>query len=281
MHEAHVPAGMPLMKKERYWLYATEAEDGWVITGVVKKRPDGLAEVHIPAEVNGKPVVELAMGWTFDPEWPEYIERLYFPDSIRRIRWNALRYVHQATLISTGRPNFREENGYLLSMDGKTLVSILDWTKDVHLIPGSVEVIGEGGVSFHRAECVMLPEGLREIGDNAFDGASIPFLMIPDGVKRIGNAAFHDCDMSAVVLPEGLESIGHHAFACTSLMDVTLPSTVRKIGEGAFSYCTLLRWAHLPVGLQVDVHGLFSLCAPELRICRYTETIRLGPDADE
>lgn len=63
-------------------------------------------------------------------------------------------------------------------------------------------------------------------------------VVIPEGVKEIGNDAFIDCGgLASVTIPEGVREIGSYAFGESSIQSVTIPKSVRSIGHGAFSYC--------------------------------------------
>jgi hypothetical protein len=57
---------------------------------------------------------------------------------------------------------------------------------------------------------------------------------IPNGIKVIGDRAFQSKSCYNVVIPEGVEKIGEYAFANTSNSSITVPSTVNEIGYHAF-----------------------------------------------
>jgi hypothetical protein len=60
-------------------------------------------------------------------------------------------------------------------------------------------------------------------------------VVIPDGVKSIGNSTFYENDMTSVTIPDSVKSIGKYAFKeCESLSKVTIPKSVTSIGSGAF-----------------------------------------------
>ena len=72
----------------------------------------------------------------------------------------------------------------------------------------------------NECEAIAFPEGVEEIGDEAFAECSeLKYLRIPDGVKKIGAGAFRDCN---------------------SLVDVFIPKSVEEIGENAFTHFSLI-----------------------------------------
>ena len=115
-----------------------------------------------------------------------------------------------------------------------------------------------------KEENPVIPDGVVEIGDNAFSYAKIRSLVIPEGVVKIGNGAFDSCDMlESITLPDTLETIGDDAFAfCEKLGEVNLPPKVRSLGCGAFAYCESLKKVTFPDGI-VDVENIFSNCPIE------------------
>lgn len=91
---------------------------------------------------------------------------------------------------------------------------------------------------------------------------SIQAVVLPKGLKRIGDDAFHGCkSLQEIELPDGLESIGESAFyGCESLKRIVIPKTVREIGKGAFSYCINLEEVVLPAGMITTPKSGFSYC---------------------
>ena len=66
----------------------------------------------------------------------------------------------------------------------------------------------------HSARKLVLPAGLIEIQDEAFEG-SIGFgeVVIPDGAERIGNKAFSDCGrLTLIHIPDTVAEIASDAF---------------------------------------------------------------------
>ena len=82
---------------------------------------------------------------------------------------------------------------------------------------------------------IVFPEGLKEIGEYAFDGSDIERLEIPGSLKIISLGAFHCCDdLKEVIIKDGCTTIGAYAFNnCIYLSNITIPATVKNIGSYA------------------------------------------------
>lgn len=67
-----------------------------------------------------------------------------------------------------------------------------------------------------RTGKVVIPDGVKEINESAFDGCKITDVVIPDSVTSIGANAFvfsRDCDYDTeVVLPSSLKKLNNHSF---------------------------------------------------------------------
>lgn len=72
-------------------------------------------------------------------------------------------------------------------------------------------------------------------------------VIVPEGVREIGEGAFWRCDVESVRLPQGIRAIRSEAFMnCRSLRRINLPESVRTIETEAF-HGSGLRAIRLPV----------------------------------
>ncbi len=110
---------------------------------------------------------------------------------------------------------------------------------------------------------VVIPEGVSEIGDLAFERCtSIKSVIIPKGVRTIRRNTFSRCtSLESVVIPDGVMAIDNWAFVdCASLKAVTIPGSVRQIGCGAFERCSSLTSADISDGVTVIGERAFAGC---------------------
>jgi hypothetical protein len=79
---------------------------------------------------------------------------------------------------------------------------------------------------------VVVPAGVRSVGDRAFAGAPLSSVVLPDGLVSVGASAFSDCSgLTSVSLPDGLLEVGDYAFDfCDGLHSLRLPASVRSLG---------------------------------------------------
>ena len=109
---------------------------------------------------------------------------------------------------------------------------------------------------------IVIPEGVKSIGANAFSGTSLAAVVIPDSMMSIGERVFEDCcDLASVVIPDSVQSIGKYAFhRCTSLESVRIPDSVKIIGASAFSDCSSLTSITLPNSVTTIGEYAFQRC---------------------
>lgn len=131
--------------------------------------------------------------------------------------------------------------------------SVLTEYNDEVVIPYGVKEIGEGIFEDSSASKIIIPDTVEIIGDEAFRGAAFKEINLPDSVLKIGNSAFEDCiNLESVRLPKDLREIGDMAFYnCESIKSWTVPDSVEKIGKDAFGFPSGLEYIKLPKNLKV------------------------------
>ena len=111
---------------------------------------------------------------------------------------------------------------------------------------------------------LSLPEGLKEIGDNAFQGNSFKGeLILPKTLMKIGNSAFVDNWFNGtLVLPSELVSLGSGAFSgCWRLSGIVeFPENIIAIPSGVFANCRVIEGLKLHKGVEVIGSNAFENC---------------------
>ena len=109
----------------------------------------------------------------------------------------------------------------------------------------------------------------REIGYSYDDEAvglekletSIEELYIPDGVKNIGEGAFQELRAKTLRIPQSLQKVGEKAFAFNSaLLTVKLPKNTDIFEAGAFSFCMRLENIIFEDGIEKIPKRMFESC---------------------
>lgn len=141
----------------------------------------------------------------------------------------------------------------------------------------TVTAIGGEAFSAVNSEAVgkiTLPEEIKIIEANAFNGCNDIDIVIEGKPEYIGEKAFYGCNkLKTIALGEGLEVIPYEAFSgCVSLEKILLPSTLKTIEENAFEYCGALKTVTLHDSIESIGDSAFYECGGLAAIYVYGET---------
>ena len=111
-----------------------------------------------------------------------------------------------------------------------------------NLEDGSENGIYEGREKDWRSlTSVVIPSTVTEISPRSFAASGLKNVVLPQGLKIIGESAFARADnIESLILPSNIEEIGYSAFyECTELFAITIPDSVKslKIEDAAFKGC--------------------------------------------
>ena len=129
---------------------------------------------------------------------------------------NPFYYTRNLAVIKNSNPNFKVEDGMLMSADGKILFRCVN-----------------------EKEIVEVKDGIETIAQGAFCGREqMKEVILPTSLKTICKDAFRGCNnIDNVKLPEGTESIGIESFSfCWNLKTMTLPASLKEIACSAFEH---------------------------------------------
>ena len=133
-------------------------------------------------------------------------------------------------IVAAGNPRFSSFDGLLLSKDGKTLLYYPGGREEtVFHVPSQIERIDNVACAYNSFSQVVFPDGLRYIGDFAFECNQLEELNFGNNLEYIGSSAFEVTD--------GIEHI-------------TIPGSVKHIDSYAFSQCANLSEIHIEEGVK-------------------------------
>lgn len=114
--------------------------------------------------------------------------------------------------------------------------------------------------SFRSLEEIVLPEGMKEISDNAFERSKLKSITLPQSVERIGKSAFNHCyKLESVTIPGNVKVLSENLFThCENLKVVVIEEGVEKICSGVFFGCKSLERMVLPGSITSISKNLFS-----------------------
>ena len=116
--------------------------------------------------------------------------------------------------------------------------------------------VAVNGILLDASACagdVVIPAGIKEIGDNAFCyNKNVTGVTIPSGVTYIGNSSFSNCSaLKELNLPDTLTDTGVYTFfGCSSLESVVLPPSLTRINTFLFRECTSLKSVTIPASVK-------------------------------
>lgn len=154
--------------------------------------------------------------------------------------------------------NLTEFNSKLASEDGRCLIvdkKIIAFAPaglTEYIIPNGVVEIGEYAFEGCRLITIDIPISVTKIGKYAFSNCfNLRSIDIPNGVTEIGDFAFNGCfNLTSVNIPNSVIKIGEYAFSgCQNLISVSIPNSVTKIERCAFSDCSSLKSIDIPYGV--------------------------------
>ena len=190
--------------------------------------------------------------------WCAFTGSLTIPEGVAEIADGAFSSLHQFN--RDGMFNGTLTLPSTLKTIGAEAFAYTDFSGEL-LIPDSVKTVGES--AFYQCEGftglklpagltkietlsfafmaglkteVVIPEGVTEIGEGAFECSYMPSVRLPSTLRKIEKQAFmYAHNLTKITLPDGLETIGDEAFdGCYFKKAIVLPASIKSIGKKAF-----------------------------------------------
>lgn len=272
----------PFVASNPCWRYAVNAVGTICLTGtnITDSR------LLLPSEACGTAITAIG-DYAFGGMALSFV---HIPDSIVTVGDNPFRGCMNLTTIVVNPENsglYVSVDGALYSKADKRLVCFPAGVTASRLtIPEGVRSIGAYAMYKVRADEIVLPDSLTDIGVSAFaDNSRLVAITLPDGIIEIpagafsgctglytvtfpasltdiGQKAFYNCGrLSVRTLPEALKGIGEQAFYdCDGLTEVTFPSALMGVGQSAFYDCDGLMLVYIANGTQSIGARAFAAC---------------------
>lgn len=126
----------------------------------------------------------------------------------------------------------------------------------------NVTEIGSQAFAYSEVESVIVPDGMKTIGHNAFiECYDLKSIQIPNSVTKIDSMAFYGCfGLKNIEIPDSVTDLGEDAFNQSGLESVKLPANIKVIESGMFIYCKNLKSIEIPDGVWKIDRFAFNFC---------------------
>ncbi|MDI9401811.1 MAG: leucine-rich repeat domain-containing protein [Limisphaerales bacterium] len=161
-------------------------------------------QLALPSEIEGIPVVGVCeRAFIANPK----LRSVLIPSTITEIGEGAFAgsFALREILVDPLNPNYSSTNGVLFDKEVKRLIQYPAGNKaPYYKIPvGTVSLEPYSFIFSKNLNYVLLPEGVEEIGEHAFEGAAITRIELPSSLKKLGPYAFLSCSALKSIQIEG------------------------------------------------------------------------------
>jgi hypothetical protein len=178
------------------------------------------------------------------------LEDVYFNSGKTFVEFNSPLKSAKASIWQNGRKIFDcavKVNGRVAEIEYKNLIFTeedreieIEKMKNKHfIVPNGVKEIGYNAFYNLNVSSVILSNTVNKIDNYAFASCyNLQKIDIPVSVKTLGEGAFNATGLIEINIPNSITEIQPYVFqSCYNLKSVTFSNYLTKIGEYAFSYC--------------------------------------------
>ena len=179
---------------------------------------------------------------------------------LRRVIGDRLTYIDSLTVIGPIHPNdfhvmyHGALRGCLRVINLENASFYLDEVPDNAFYNEREQDDGSTFIRLTNLRRVILPDGTRRIGANAFANTNVEHVNLPESLEEIGTRAFCSANLKGqLVIPPKITQIPVSAFRSNKELEEIIfhSDGVREIKQGAFSDLYSLRRLELPEGLRI------------------------------
>ena len=169
--------------------------------------------------------------------------------------------------VDADNQQYMSSDGVLFTKDGKTLLLYPNGKEgDSYTTPASVVYIGEYAFGGYKLKKVTLNEGVKEIGDYAFDLEFLESVGLPSTLELLGHRAFFSCNqlMDILCLAITPPTIRYDPYAYygqpyNNFSDKTYSNASLMVPEGSSLYKTRKGWSLFNHILEMDFSDVESI----------------------
>lgn len=144
-------------------------------------------------------------------------------------------------------------------------------------IPSTVEKIGENAFGYCDFSNIVISDGVKELGENAFiENSMLLQVSIPGSVEIISDRCFASCPLVSLELNEGIKKIGVAAFTTATFLELTIPESLEEINERAFWYCRIETLNYNAINCEYVITGSSSTVDDETPFCENVYAVNIG-----
>jgi len=163
-------------------------------------------------------------------------------------------------IVDSENPNYTSMDWVLYNKNVTKLIAYPGGLSGSFIIPFGVTEIGDYAFELSVLTSVTIPDSVITIGNSTFRQSALTAVIIPNSVRSLGSLSFYECSsLSSATIGDNVTSIESQSFAyCTALSSVIIGSKVTAIKYRAFYECEALTAITLPYGLTTIINGAFS-----------------------
>lgn len=190
-----------------------------------------------------------------------YLTSINLPASVKSFGIQQFRNDTVATItVDTANKYYDSRNNCNAVMETATDILIVGCKNTV--IPDETTQIYNSAFllsSWMSGGTAVIPEGVTNIHNFAFDSAKFTNLILPSTLKSIGYGAFQKSSVAETIFPNGLLHLNEYAFYNTQLTKVVIPETVVWLYSYSFGNCPNLQYVYIKGGVpRIEAHAFAS-----------------------
>ncbi len=217
--------------------------------------PEGLVADYVIPDT----IVEIG-GGVFSGK--KNLKKINIPKSVKTIGKRAF-----ADCVNLTEVTFEQSGDTPLKISEGAFYNCEKLTGEIRL-PGRTETIEKQAFYKVGSKVIILNEGLKSIGEEAFNSAKVTSITIPSTVTKIDDRAFNSCSSLVELIfaePQARATaenliVGKSAFlSCGALVSVELPERLLYVSEAMFKYCDDLTSVTIPTTVGNYSDGKISV----------------------